>query len=52
MLIATVNSIEIYKATAVFVFLNPLPTPGIPHGAPLGRRTRPAAAHAAPEVPW
>ena len=25
---------------------------GIPHGAPLGRRTRPEAAHAAPEVPW
>ena len=31
--------------------LNPLPTPGIPHGGPLGRRTRPEAAHAAPEVP-
>ena len=22
------------------------------HGAPLGRRTRPEAAHAAPEIPW
>ena len=32
--------------------LNPFPDPGIPHGGPLGRRTRPAAAHAAPEVPW
>ena len=32
--------------------INPFPPPGIPHGAPLGRRTRPAAAYAAPEVPW
>ena len=30
----------------------PFPYPGIPHGGPLGRRTRPAAAHAAPEAPW
>ena len=32
--------------------VNPFPLPGIPHGAPLGRRTRPEAAHAAPEVLW
>ena len=32
--------------------LNPFPAPGIPHGGPLGRRLRPEAAHAAPEVPW
>ena len=38
-------------ALALVVF-NPLPDPGFPHGGPLGRRTRPAAAHAAPEVPW
>ena len=24
----------------------------LPHGGPLGRRTRPEAAHTAPEVPW
>ena len=35
-----------------FRFFNPFPATEIPHGAPLGRRTRPAAAHAAPEVPW
>ena len=29
----------------------PLPTPGIPHGGPLGRRTRPEAAHAPPRSP-
>ena len=34
------------------VQVNPFPYPGIPHGGPLGRRTRPEAAHAAPEVPW
>ena len=32
--------------------LNPLPDPGISHGRRLGRRSRPAAAGAAPEVPW
>ena len=26
-----------------YVRLNPFPYPGIPHGGPLGRRTRPAA---------
>ena len=29
-----------------------LPTAGISHGGPFGRRTRPEAAHAAPKVPW
>ena len=32
--------------------VNPLPSPGISHGRRLGRRSRPAAAGAAPEVPW
>ena len=36
----------------VYDRVNPLPTPGISHGRRLGRRSRPAAAHAAPEVPW
>ena len=36
---------------ALFAF-NPFPYPGIPHGGPLGRRLRPEAAHADPEVPW
>ena len=37
---------------ASLALINPFPTPGIPHGGPLGRRTRPEAAHAAPEVRW
>ena len=39
-------------ATTFSFFFNPFPPPGISHGGPLGRRTRPAAAQAAPEVPW
>ena len=31
---------------------NPLPDPGVSHGRRLGHRSRPAAAGAAPEVPW
>ena len=42
----------VLRCTAThLVAFNPFPLPGIPHGAPLGRRTRPEASHAAPEVP-
>ncbi len=44
--------LRLLRNTTVAARFNPLPPPGISHGGPLGRRTRPAAAHAAPEVPW
>ena len=41
----------VYRTVQLYVYPPRRLAPEIPHGGPLGSRTRPAAAHAAPEVP-
>ena len=45
-------AVAISCETPLSLVVNPFPYPGIPQGGPLGRRLRPEAAHADPEVPW